>query len=122
MKMKPQLTQTNSMIENKKIRILSPVHSPNDLVDISPSTSSIDNERTTISLSPSPPPPIVRIASPLTSSSNTELSQELKRLQDNNTITDNDESSEINIKKKKIKTDDFEDNSLSDEKCTFISF
>jgi len=90
--------------EEKKSRILSPVHSPNELIDISPSSISIDNERTTISLSPSPPPPIVRIAPPLSRSSNPDTPRKIKRLPENN-----DESSTNNIKKKKIKTENIPD-------------
>jgi hypothetical protein len=101
-KKKPLPIQINPIKEEKKPRILSPLHSPNELVDISPSPPSIDNERTRISLSPSPPPPIVRIASPLTVP---EISQKTKRLSENN-----DE------KKKKIKTDN------PDEKCIIILF
>jgi hypothetical protein len=97
-KKKPITIQTNPIKEEKKTRILSPLNSPNELVDISPSPPSIDNERPIASLSPSPPPPIVRIASPLT-----EKSRKTKRLQDHN-----DE------KKKKIKTN------IHDEKCIRI--
>ncbi|CAF1208757.1 unnamed protein product [Rotaria sordida] len=110
-KTKSLLNQTNSIKEEKKSHILSPLNSPNELVDISPSPPSIDNERTTISLSPSPPPPIVRIASPLTYSTNSDISRKIKHLQEHN-----DESLNINIKKKKIKTDDIQHKNISDEK------
>ncbi|CAF2998312.1 unnamed protein product [Rotaria sp. Silwood2] len=102
---------TNSIKEEKKHHILSPLHSPNELVDISPSPPSIDNERTNISLSPSPPPPIVRIASPLTLPTNTEIPRKIKHLQEHN-----DESLNTNIKKKKIKTDDIQHKTISEEK------
>jgi hypothetical protein len=64
-------------------------------VDISPSPPSIHNECITISSSPSPPPPIVRIAPPLKLSSNAEAPRKIKRSHENN-----------EEKKKKIKTDD----------------
>jgi len=103
-KKKPLPVPTNPIKEEKKTRALSPLHSPNELIDISPSPPSIDNERTAISLTPSPPPPIVRVASPLRTSSNTDIPRKKKRLPDNN-----DE------KKKKVKTED-----VPHEKCRFI--
>ncbi|CAF4888829.1 unnamed protein product [Rotaria sp. Silwood1] len=103
---------TNSIKEEKKSHILSPLHSPTELVDISPSPPLIDNERTNISLSPSPPPPIVRIASPLTYSTKTETSRKLKYL--------HDESLNINIKKKKIKIDNIQHKNISDDKSNDI--
>jgi hypothetical protein len=44
-KKKPPTTSTITVKEEKKRRIPSPLHSPNDLVDISPSPPSLDNER-----------------------------------------------------------------------------
>ncbi|CAF3909798.1 unnamed protein product, partial [Adineta steineri] len=73
----------------------------------SPSSISIENEPTPKSSSPSPPPPIVRIASPL----NTESPQKIKRLPESN-----DDSSTINIKKKKIKIDDTQQKDIPEEK------
>ncbi|CAF1157324.1 unnamed protein product [Rotaria magnacalcarata] len=98
---KPLLNPTNSVREEKKPRAVSPLHSPNELIDISPSPPSIDNESTIVSLSPSPPPPVVRIASPLTVSKNKETPRKKKHSQERH-----GESSTNNIKKKKIKTDD----------------
>ncbi|CAF3328828.1 unnamed protein product [Rotaria socialis] len=98
---RPLLNPTNSVREEKKPRAVSPLHSPNELIDISPSPPSIDNEPTIVSLSPSPPPPVVRIASPLTVSKNKETPRKKKHSQERN-----GESSTNNIKKKKIKTDD----------------
>ncbi|CAF0859619.1 unnamed protein product [Adineta ricciae] len=89
--------------EPKKTRVLSPTHSPSDLVDISPvSITVIEAEPTAISSSPSPPPPVVCIAPPLPHSSNTETPRKAKRSVENS----KDESSTTTIKKKKIKTDD----------------
>ncbi|CAF1511208.1 unnamed protein product [Adineta ricciae] len=89
--------------EPKKTRVLSPTHSPSDLVDISPvSITVIEAEPTTTSSSPSPPPPVVCIAPPLPQSSNAETPRKAKRSIENN----KDESSTTTIKKKKIKTDD----------------
>jgi hypothetical protein len=99
-KKKPLTIQTNPIKEENKSRILSPIHSPDELVDISPSPP------TTISSSPSPPPPIVRIASPLIKPSNTETPRKIKRSQEIN----NDESTTAtHIKKKKIKIEEEEE-------------
>lgn len=60
----------------KRARNLSPIHSPTDLIDISPSPPSNSTptaaaaaapqpETISITSSPSPPPPVVRVASPL---------------------------------------------------------
>ncbi|CAF1365015.1 unnamed protein product [Adineta steineri] len=106
-KKKPIPIPKESIKEEKKTRILSPTTSPNDLVDISPSSISIENEPTPKSSSPSPPPPIVRIASPL----NTESPQKIKRLPESN-----DDNSTIHIKKKKIKIDDTQQKDIPEEK------
>ncbi len=94
-KKKPLSVPPNPIKEEKKIRTLSPLHSPNELVDISPSPPSIENEPTATSLTPSPPPPIVRVASPLRTSANTDISRKTKRMPENN-----------EEKKKKVKTED----------------
>ena len=89
---------TKPVKEETKPRTLSPVHSPNELVDISPSPPSIHNEPTTISSSPSPPPPVVRIAAPLAPLPKTETPRKIKRSHEHN-----------EEKKKKIRTEDTPD-------------
>lgn len=91
------------------------MHSPSELIDISPSPPSIDNEPTVVSLSPSPPPPVVRIASPLRSQKTTETPRKKKHSQERN-----DETSTENIKKKKMKTHDIPKKHKSHEKSKKI--
>lgn len=89
-------TATNPVKEEKKTRVLSPIHSPSDLVDISPSPPSMENEQSANVLTPSPPPPVVHIASPLRTGTSAETPKKSKR------------SSETNLdeKRKKIKTEE----------------
>ncbi|UJR09946.1 hypothetical protein I4U23_014168 [Adineta vaga] len=108
----PPPIKESSVKEPKKTRVLSPTHSPSELIDISPVSISIDTEPTTISSSPSPPPPVVRIAAPLEQSSNTETPRKVKRPSENN----KDENSTTIVKKKKIKTDNNQSKNLSEQK------
>ena len=91
--------------EEKKIRPVSPIHFSNELVDISPSPPSIENERTATSSTPSPPPPVVRVASPLRTSAKTDIPRKPKRAPESH-----------EEKKKKVKTED-----VPHEKSMFIS-
>ena len=91
-KKKPLVVTPEPVKHEKKTRILSPVRSPIELVDVSPSPPRVHTERRRRSPSPSPPPPIVRIAPPLarrTASeterkSKTDAPRKIKRSQENN--------------------------------------
>lgn len=98
-------TPSNPNKEEKKTRVLSPVHSASDLVDISPSPPSMENEQAEAALSPSPPPPVVRVASPLRTQTSTETSRKIKRVSENH-----------EEKKKKLKTEE----PSSQEKCRIL--
>ncbi len=106
-KKKPLPAPQKPIKEEKKVRPVSPIHFSNELVDISPSPPSIENERTaTSSTTPSPPPPVVRVASPLRTSANTDIPRKTKRLPESH-----------EEKKKKVKTED-----VPHEKGMFILF
>ena len=79
-KEKPLPVSTKPVKEEKKSRIASPLHSPTDLVDISPSPPSVEHEPTATS---SPPPPVVRVASPIRPSSKSETPRKTKRVSEN---------------------------------------
>lgn len=82
-KKKPVPPPANPIKEEKKSRAVSPLHSPTDLVDISPSPPSVDHEPAVTSLTPSPPPPVVRVASPILSSSKADIPRKTKRVPEN---------------------------------------
>ena len=106
-KKKPLPALQKPIKEEKKVRPVSPIHFSNELVDISPSPPSIENERTaTSSTTPSPPPPVVRVASPLRTSVNTDIPRKTKRVPESH-----------EEKKKKVKTED-----VSHENGMFILF
>lgn len=89
------LPPPNPVKEEKKPRPVSPFHSPTDLVDISPSPPSVEHEPPGTSLTPSPPPPVVRVASPIQPLAKTDIPRKTKRPP---------EKSEE--KKKKVKTEE----------------
>jgi hypothetical protein len=105
LKTKSSIPSVHPVKQEKKPRILSLADSPTDPVDIS---ATANNQQTLITSSPSPPPPIVRVASPLTRS---ETKSDIESTRNVKHAADQDETTPVLNKRKKTKID-------SDEKGT----